>query len=342
MRNVLRISGLASLAIVGTAQAQTVQTNAYGSDIAVSGTWQDLVVIYGAMANSTAWVANKSGGSIVVVFTPSATAPTGGGTILPPNSAPLFGSAAHVWVRALGGGPLVISAGLGAAVTSSGGSSVSAAATAAIPSYSSGAQSLSLDLSGQLRTRTENGANVAVGSTADSAWQGSGAGTAIGLLKTIATAALDTTSTTTIAVDTSNPGVSNVVMPTCRVATVAPSYTNGALQPFNCTTAGQLKVATAGLNSATSVSTIVAAATSSSLLLATNAARTGGNVVNDSSAVMYLKLSAGASSISYDYYLAGSVGGIPAQFEIPIGWTGPIYAAWSTSAGSARVSERSQ
>jgi hypothetical protein len=93
---------------------------------------------------------------------------------------------------------------------------------------------------------------------------------------------------------------------------------------------------------ATSTSSNVTAATSSTTLLAANANRLGGAIVNDSTAVLYIKLSATASSTSYDYYLAGSASGVPAQFEIPANWTGAVYGIWASVNGSARVSERTQ
>ena len=429
MRRSLSFLGLASLAILAStdfapASAQTVQSGSYGSDIVITGAWRDLTTTYGAMANTTAWVANKSSGSIVVVFSPSTTAPDGGGTVLAPNAPPLFGSAAHVWVKALGGGSLPVSVGLGAssvgvsslpalpsgsntigAVTISGtptficgsgcggGSTISATASSTTPSYTAGAQALSLDLFGSLRTRVENGANVAIGATNDAAWN-SGNGTVVGLLKTIANAALDTTTINTVGLDQSSPGTSNSTATKGFVVSGNSSYSASAWQPLNLTTDGRLKVslssatniapaalgaATTGANlvacqynsggvtfataqtgavqcdgagrvivaatpptSASSTSTNVSAGTTSTQLLATNAARTGGNVVNDSTVVMYLKLSSGASSTSYDYFLSGSVSGVPAMFEIPPGWTGPIYAAWASASGTARVSERSQ
>ena len=274
---------------------------------------------------------------------------------------------------------------------SSGGGTISATASSAAPSYTAGSQALSLDLYGSLRTRIENGADVAIGATNDSAWA-SGNGTVIGLLKTMAAAALNTSAVSTVAIDTTSPGTSNVVAPNSYVVSGNSSYSASTWQPLNLTTDGRLKVslssatnispaalastttsanliacqynsggvtlttaqtaalqcsatgkliaATSAAVAATDTSTNVSAATTSTQLLAANANRMGGAVVNDSTAIMYLKLGTGASSTSYDFYLAGSVSGVPTQFKIPDNWTGVVYAAWASATGSARVSER--
>lgn len=84
----------------------------------------------------------------------------------------------------------------------------------------------------------------------------------------------------------------------------------------------------------------IASATSSTQLLAANSARIGGAIVNDSTAALYIKLGTAASATSFDYYLAGSVSGVPAQMDLPEGWTGVVYGIWASVNGAARVSER--
>jgi len=77
-------------------------------------------------------------------------------------------------------------------------------------------------------------------------------------------------------------------------------------------------------------------ATGSTQLLAANAGRLGVVVVNDSSAVLYLKYGTAATSASYSYRLA--------QYDIwemprPV-YTGIIHGAWASDAGgSAMVTE---
>lgn len=83
----------------------------------------------------------------------------------------------------------------------------------------------------------------------------------------------------------------------------------------------------------------VASATGSTLLLAANASRVGGAIVNDSAAILYLKLGTGASSTSYDYVIDAKTT-VPGSFDIPADYRGAIYGAWATADGAARVSER--
>jgi hypothetical protein len=124
-----------------------------------------------------------------------------------------------------------------------------------------------------------------------------------------------------------------------------------AATPAGAALIGKVSIdqATAGANtvtipalalSATSVSTNVAALAASTALLVANPLRKGGAIVNDSTSILYIKLSAGASATSYDYFLAGSSSGVPAQFEIPQGYTGPINGFWVSAVGNARMSER--
>lgn len=95
--------------------------------------------------------------------------------------------------------------------------------------------------------------------------------------------------------------------------------------------------------SATVTHASVAGATTANgvVLLAANTDRLGGAIVNDSTAILYVKLGVQtASSTSYDYFLAGSVSGVPAQMELPEGYVGAVYGIWATATGNARVSER--
>lgn len=105
------------------------------------------------------------------------------------------------------------------------------------------------------------------------------------------------------------------------------------------TIAGSLSVTTASdqLGSSTSSVTSVAASATNVTLLAANAARRRIVVVNDStSATMYMKLGATASTTSYTYKLnPGDVYESPVQ---PV-FTGQIDAIWSAAVGSARITE---
>ena len=120
------------------ALAQGQQVASFGTDISVGSGWQDLAAAYPPMTSAPAWVANKSAFPVLVAFTSSANAPGGGGAVLAPNAAPLYGNATHVWVKSLGGGSTV-SVGLAGAqpVTDSTlAALISANAAAPIPSQS--------------------------------------------------------------------------------------------------------------------------------------------------------------------------------------------------------------
>lgn len=83
----------------------------------------------------------------------------------------------------------------------------------------------------------------------------------------------------------------------------------------------------------------VSGAASSTTLIAANANRLGAAIVNDSSAILYVKLGSSASSTSYTVMLAGTVSSIAAYYEVPFGYTGIITGIWASATGNARVTE---
>lgn len=91
----------------------------------------------------------------------------------------------------------------------------------------------------------------------------------------------------------------------------------------------------AAQKSATATLTNVNDSAGNVTVLAANAARVGAAIFNDSTAVLYLKLGATASTTSFtvkmqpdDYY------------EVPAGYTGVIDGIWASDAsGAARVTE---
>ena len=82
--------------------------------------------------------------------------------------------------------------------------------------------------------------------------------------------------------------------------------------------------------------TSVAASASSTSILAANTARRSFSVYNDSSAVLYLKLGATASTSSYTVQVAA--GGF---YECPAAWyyQGAVDGIWASATGNARVTE---
>jgi len=85
----------------------------------------------------------------------------------------------------------------------------------------------------------------------------------------------------------------------------------------------------------------VSGSASSVTVLAANTGRLGATVTNDSSALLYLKLGATASTTSYTVVLAGNASAPFAYYELPFGYTGIIDGIWSSATGTARVTELS-
>ena len=84
----------------------------------------------------------------------------------------------------------------------------------------------------------------------------------------------------------------------------------------------------------TATLTNVASSATSVTVLAANTARLGATVMNDSSAVLYLKMGATASVTSYTVKI-----GAGGYYEVPFGFSGILDGIWSSAAGSARVTE---
>lgn len=86
--------------------------------------------------------------------------------------------------------------------------------------------------------------------------------------------------------------------------------------------------------SATPGQTSVPASASNVTVLAANSARMGASITNDSTALLYLKLGATASTTSYTVKMAAG-----AMYEVPFGYTGVIDGIWASATGNARVTE---
>jgi hypothetical protein len=84
----------------------------------------------------------------------------------------------------------------------------------------------------------------------------------------------------------------------------------------------------------------VAGSASSVTLQAANTLRKGLVIVNDSTAILYVKFGSAASTTSFTYFLAGSVGGVPATLELPaVVYNGIVTGIWASATGNARVTE---
>lgn len=94
-------------------------------------------------------------------------------------------------------------------------------------------------------------------------------------------------------------------------------------------------------SAATATLANVAGSASSVTLIALNTARLGASIVNDSTSILYIKYGSTASATSYNYILAGSVGGLGPTWEMPAmpRYTGIVTGIWASATGNARVNE---
>lgn len=91
----------------------------------------------------------------------------------------------------------------------------------------------------------------------------------------------------------------------------------------------------AGINTQTATLANVASSATSVTLFAANAAARGRAVFNDSTAVLYLKFGATASSSSHTVQVAA---GVYFEFPQPL-YGGVVDGAWATANGNARTTE---
>lgn len=115
----------------------------------------------------------------------------------------------------------------------------------------------------------------------------------------------------------------------------------GLLKNIKAALAGTIAVSQANpVQAATATLATVAGSASSGTLQASNGARKGLVIVNDSTAILYVKFGSAASSSSYTYFLAGSVSGVPATLELPaMVYTGIVTGIWASATGNARITE---
>ena len=104
------------------------------------------------------------------------------------------------------------------------------------------------------------------------------------------------------------------------------------VQPGN--TANSTAWLVKGIRAATPTQTSVTASATSVSILASNSSRLGAAVYNDSTAILYLKLGATASTTSFTVAMAAS-----SYYEVPFQYTGAIDGIWASATGSARITE---
>ena len=87
----------------------------------------------------------------------------------------------------------------------------------------------------------------------------------------------------------------------------------------------------------------VAAAVTWTQLLAGNPSRKGATIYNNSSAVLHLSFNPPATAISTDSIAADlaaeTAGVLGGYYEVPFGYTGPVYGLWEAAAGKANIND---
>lgn len=78
----------------------------------------------------------------------------------------------------------------------------------------------------------------------------------------------------------------------------------------------------------------VAGSASNVTLLASNTARLGATIYNDSTAILYVKFGATASTTSFTVKMVAD-----SYYEVPFGYYGIIDGVWASATGSARITE---
>jgi hypothetical protein len=120
-------------------------------------------------------------------------------------------------------------------------------------------------------------------------------------------------------------------------STAAQAVTQSGTWNVGAVTSITNTVATLETKPASSALTSVASSATSVSLLASNASRRGVILFNDSTAVLYVKLGATASTTSFSYKLAA---GATLELPSPV-FTGAIDGLWASANGSARITETS-
>lgn len=134
------------------------------------------------------------------------------------------------------------------------------------------------------------------------------------------------------------PLAGNPVRVGVRASTAEPSSMSGdgdIVTPW-ADIKGRIMVAQ---KAATATLSNVAASATSVTILSANTSRIGATIVNDSSALLYIKFGTTASTTSYTVVLAGASSAPFSYYEVPAGYTGRIDGIWASATGNARVTE---
>jgi len=227
--------------------------------------------------------------------------------------------------------------------------------------------------SNALPVSVADGSDATLGSVSDTAYSGSGNGTAIALLKKLVaqTAAMTVSGTVTANAGSGNFMVAQATGTNLHAVVDSGSITANAGTNLNTSllalesggnlatiatrtpalgqaamvasspvviASNQSAVPVSSPTSGTATLSNVAASATSVSILASNTSRKGAIIQNDSSSAMYLAYAATASTTAYTVKIPANTG-----FEMPITpvYTGAMSAVWDTATGSARITELS-
>ncbi len=116
-----------------------------------------------------------------------------------------------------------------------------------------------------------------------------------------------------------------------QVIVIGDPATNAGVAPVDVTFGLKSDLA----NTATATLANVSSSATSVTLIASNAARRGATIYNDSTAILYIKFGATASSTSHTVQVAAS-----GYYEFPYPcYTGVVDGIWASANGSARITE---
>lgn len=147
---------------------------------------------------------------------------------------------------------------------------------------------------------------------------------------TLVNSSIFTTNSSLASINGKTPALGPTVMATATPVTIASNQTAIPVTQSGSWTTVETRPSTSAVTSVNS-------SASSVTLLALNLNRRGVIIWNDSSATLYIKLGATASTISYTVQLSTQ-----ASFNLPApAYTGVIDGIWSSATGAARITELS-
>lgn len=177
----------------------------------------------------------------------------------------------------------------------------------------------------------KNTGTFAVQAAQSGTWNINNVSGTISLPTGAATSALQTTGNTSLATIAGAVSGTEMQVDVLTMPTVTVQATNLDIRDLSSTSDS---VTAVEQKSATGTQSNVAGSASSVTLLSSNANRLGASIVNDSSAILYVKMGTTASATDYAVRMYPND-----YFEVPFNYTGRIDGIWASATGNARVTE---